>query len=39
MDTHAKHYRLSRQVEGATPQPLQKMACEKLVLFAVKQQN
>ena len=30
---------MSRQVDGATPQPVQKMTCDELLLFVVKQQS
>jgi hypothetical protein len=30
---------VSRQVDGATPQPVQKMTCDELLLFVVKQQS
>jgi hypothetical protein len=36
---HAQYYWVSRQVDGATPQPVQKMTYEKLMLFVVKQQK
>jgi hypothetical protein len=39
IDAHAKYYRVSRQVDGATPQPLQKMTYEEPLLFVVKQQK
>jgi hypothetical protein len=31
IDAHAKYYWVSRQVDGATPQPLQKMTCDELL--------
>jgi transposase len=39
IDAHAKYYWVSRQVDGATPQPVQKMTYEELMLFVVKQQK
>ncbi len=39
IDAHAKYYRVSSQVDGATPQPVQKMTCDELLLFVVKQQK
>jgi hypothetical protein len=30
-DAHAKYYWVSRQVDGATPQPVQKMTCDELI--------
>jgi hypothetical protein len=36
---HAKYYWVSRQVDGATPQPVQKMTYDELLLFVVKQQK
>ena len=39
IDAHAKYYWVSRQVDGATPQPVQKMTCDELLLFVVKQQR
>jgi transposase len=39
IDAHAKYYWVSRQVDGATPQPLQKMTYDELLLFVVKQQK
>jgi hypothetical protein len=38
IDAHGKYYWVSRQVDGATPQPVQKMTYEELMLFVVKQQ-
>jgi transposase len=35
----AQYYWVSRQVDGATPQPVQKMTCDELMLFVVKQQK
>ena len=39
IDAHAQYYWVSRQVDGATPQPVQKMTYEELMLFVVKQQK
>ena len=39
IDAHAKYYWVSRQVDGATPQPVQKMTYNELLLFVVKQQK
>jgi transposase len=39
IDAHAKYYWVSRQVDGATPQPVQKMTYDELLLFVVKQQR
>jgi hypothetical protein len=39
IDAHAQYYWVSRQVDGATPQPLQKMTYDELLLFVVKQQK
>jgi transposase len=39
IDAHAQHYWVSRQVDGATPQPVQKMTYDELMLFVVKQQK
>ena len=39
IDAHAKYYLVSRQVDGATPQPVQKMTYDELLLFVVKQQK
>jgi len=39
IDAHAKYYWVSRQLDGATPQPVQKMTYEELLLFVVKQQK
>ena len=36
IDAHAKYYWVSRQIDGATPQPVQKMTYEELMLFVVK---
>ena len=33
IEAHAKHYWVSRQVDGATPQPVQKMTYDELLLF------
>jgi hypothetical protein len=32
IDAHAKYYWVSRQVDGATPQPFQKMTCDERIL-------
>lgn len=37
VDVHADSYRVVRQIEGATPQPAQKMTPEKFLEFAAKQ--
>jgi hypothetical protein len=39
IDAHAQYYWVSRQVDGATPQPVQKMNYDELMLFVVKQQK
>jgi hypothetical protein len=39
IDAHAKYYWVSRQVDGATPQPLQRMTDDELLLFLLKQQK
>jgi hypothetical protein len=39
IDAHAKYYWVSRQVDDATPQPVQKMTYDELLLFVVKQQK
>jgi hypothetical protein len=39
IDAHGESYRVSRQVDGATPQPVQKMTYDELLLFVVKQQK
>ena len=39
VDAHAKYYWVSRQVDGPTPQPVQKMTYDELILFVVKQQK
>ena len=39
IDAHAQYYWVSRQVDGATPQPVQKMTYDELLLFVVKQQK
>jgi len=39
VDAHAKYYWVSRHVDCATPQPVQKMNFEVLMLFMVKQQK
>ena len=37
IDAHAKWYYVGRQVDGATPQPVQKMTFERLLHFVAKQ--
>ena len=39
IDAHAQWYHVSRQVDGATPQPVQKMTFEELLLFVGRQQK
>ena len=39
IDAHAKYHWGSRQVDGATPQPVQKMTEVELMLFVAKQQK
>ena len=39
IDAHAKWYYVGRQVDGATPQPVQKMSFEGLLHFVAKQQR
>ena len=39
IDAHAQYYWVSLQVDGATPQPVQKMTYDELMLFVVKQQK
>ena len=39
IDAHAKYYGVSRQVDGETPQPVQKMTYDELLLFVLKQQK
>ena len=39
IDAHAKYYWVSRQVDGATPQPVQKITYDELLPFVVKQQK
>jgi len=39
IDAHAKYYWVSRQLDGSTPQPVQKMTYDELLLFVVKQQK
>ena len=39
IDAHAKYYWASRQVDGATPQPVWKMTDEELMPFVDKQQK
>jgi transposase len=39
IDAHAKWYYVARQVDGATPQPVQKMTFDGLLHFVAKQQR
>ena len=39
IDAHAKWYYVARQLDGATPQPVQKMDFEGLLRFVAKQQG
>jgi hypothetical protein len=39
IDAHAKWYYVARQLDGATPQPVQKMTFEALLRFVAKQQD
>ena len=39
IDAHAKWYYVGRQVDGATPQPVQKMTFEGLLRFVAKQKH
>jgi len=39
VDAHAQCYHVSCQVDGATPQPVQKMTFEELLLFVGRQQK
>ncbi len=39
IDAHAKWYYVGRQVDGATPQPVQKMTFEGLLRFVAKQKR
>jgi len=39
IDAHAKWYYVGRQVDGATPRPLQKMTFEGLLHFVAKQKR
>jgi len=39
IDAHARFYYVARQVDGATPQPVQKMTFEGLLHFVAKQQR
>ena len=39
IDAHAKWYYVARQLDGATPQPVQKMEFEGLLHFVAKQQG
>jgi hypothetical protein len=36
IDAHAKWYYVARQLDGATPQPVQKMTFEGLIRFVAK---
>ncbi|MEZ5430886.1 MAG: hypothetical protein R3F31_06825 [Verrucomicrobiales bacterium] len=39
IDTHAKWFYVARQLDGATPQPVQKMTLDGLLRFVSKQQR
>jgi len=39
IDAHSKWYYVARQLDGATPQPVQKMEIDGLLHFVAKQQN
>ena len=39
IDAHAKWFYVGRQVDGATPQPVQKMTLDGLLRFVAKQQR
>jgi hypothetical protein len=39
IDAHAKWYYVARQVDGATPQPVQKMGLPGLLRFVAKQKR
>ena len=39
IDAHAKWYYVARQLDGATPQPVQKMDLDDLLHFVAKQQR
>ena len=39
IDARAKCYYVGRQIDGATPQPIQKMTFERLLRFVAKQQR
>ncbi|MGI9239595.1 MAG: hypothetical protein ACR2RV_02275 [Verrucomicrobiales bacterium] len=39
IDARAKWYYVARQLDGATPQPVQKMTFEALLRFVAKQQD
>ena len=39
IDAHSKWYYVARQLDGATPQPVQKMEFEGLLHFVAKQQG
>ena len=39
IDAHAKWFYMARQVDGATPQPVQKMTLDRLLCFVARQQR
>ncbi len=39
VDAHSKRYYVARQLDGATPQPVQKMELDGLLRFVAKQQK
>ncbi len=39
IDAHSKWYYVARQLDGATPQPVQKMELDRLLHFVAKQQK
>ena len=39
IDAHAKWYYVARQLDGATPQPVQKMTFDALLRFVANQQD
>jgi hypothetical protein len=39
IDAHAKWFYVARQLDGATPQPVQKMTFDGLLRFVAKQQG
>lgn len=39
IDAHAKWFYVGRQLDGATPQPVQKMTFDGLLRFVAKQQG